>query len=131
MNQDIVQGTWLEIKGKIKEQWGRLTDNELGETEGKGLKHLGLLRKQYGCIRNKAKPEYQDTVKLAGIISSISKIMKKTDFMAIAFIARYGQPLSARLQEGKTFGKEKRHGSDTDRYFNARLSRRTTHLAPQ
>ena len=101
MNQDIVQGTWLELKGKIKEQLGRLTDNERGETEGKGLKQLGLLRKHYGYIRNKAGLEYQDTVKLAGIITSISNIMKKTDFMAIAFIARYGQPLSARQQEGK------------------------------
>jgi len=95
MNVDILQGAWLETQGRVKEKWSKFMDNELGEIEGKGLKQLGLLRKHYGYIRNKSKPEYQDTVKLAGIISSISKIMKKTDGMAIAFVARYGRPLSA------------------------------------
>jgi uncharacterized protein YjbJ (UPF0337 family) len=131
MNIDIMQGAWLEIQGRVKEKWGKLTDNELGEIEGKGLKHLGLLRKQYGYMRNKAKLEYKDTVKLAGIISSISKTMKKADFMAITFIARYGQPLFNRKQERQITGKEKIHGNDTDRYFNSRLPRRTSHLASQ
>ena len=101
MNEDILKGSWLEIKGTIKEKWGKLTANELVEIEGKGEKFLGLLRKQYGFIRDKAELEYKDSVALAEIVSSISKIMKKTDFMAIAFIARYGKPLLANNQEGK------------------------------
>ena len=47
MNEDILKGSWLEIKGRVKEKWGKLTDDELGEIEGKGLKHLGCLRKHY------------------------------------------------------------------------------------
>ena len=35
MNADILKGTWLEIKGRVKEKWGKLTDNYLGEIEGK------------------------------------------------------------------------------------------------
>jgi uncharacterized protein YjbJ (UPF0337 family) len=131
MNEDILKGKWLEIKGRVKEKWGKLTDNEFGELEGKDLKHLGLLRKHYGYMRNKAKLEYKDTVELAGIISSISKTMKKTDFMEIAFIARYGQPLFAKKQESQITGKEEKHGYDTNRYFDTRLSRRNTHLASQ
>ena len=131
MNQDIMQGAWLEIKGRVKEKWGKITANEFSEIEGKDLKHLGLLRKHYGYIRDKAKPEYRDTVKLAGIISSISKTMKKTNFVAIAFMARYGQPLSATTQESKITGREEKRGNDTDRYFNSRLPRRTTRLASQ
>ncbi len=131
MNEDILKGSWLEIMGRVKEKWGKLADNELGEIEGKGEKLLGLLRKQYGYIKDKAKSEYKDTVKLAAIISSISKIMKKNDFRAIAFIARYGQPLFAKKQERKITGKDEKHGDDTDRYFDSRLSRRNTHLASQ
>src|SRR5665811_983625 len=102
MNEDILKGKWLEIKGRVKEKWGKLTDNDLGETEGKSEKLLGLLQNRYGYIREKAELEYQDSVELAAIVSSISEIRiatTKKDIMAIAFIARYGQPLLAKSQE--------------------------------
>ena len=96
MNEDILKGTWLEIKGRAKEKLAKLADNDLGEIEGRGEKLLGLLQKKYGCIRDKAELEYKDSVELAEIVSSIREIMKKkNDIMAIAFIARYGRPLLA------------------------------------
>jgi uncharacterized protein YjbJ (UPF0337 family) len=135
MNEDILKGTWLEIRGRVKEKWGKLTDNDLGEIEGKGEKLLGLLQKKYGCIRDKAEPEYKDSVELAEIVSSVSSIRKimtrKKDIMTITFIARYGQPLLAKKQESQITGREEKHRYDTDRYFDSRLSRRNTHLAPQ
>jgi|GEM_PF-653292 len=132
MNEDILKGKWLEIKGRVKEKWGKLTDNDLGETEGKSEKLLGRLQKKYGYIREKAEPEYKDTVELAEIVSSISEIRiatTKKDIMAIAFIARYGQPLLAKNQESQIAGRAEKHGYDTDRYSYTRLSRHTTHLA--
>ena len=134
MNEDILKGKWLEIKGRVKEKWGKLTDNDLGETEGKSEKLLGRLQKKYGYIREKAEPEYKDTVELAEIVSSISEIRiatTKKDIMAIAFIARYGQPLLAKNQESQIAGKAEKHGYDTDRYSYTRFSRRNTHMAPQ
>ena len=132
MNKDILKGKLLEIRGTIKEKWGKLTDNDLGKIEGKGEKLLGLLQKKYGYIRDKAELEYKDSAELAEIVSSIRKIVKiNNDIMAIAFIARYGQPLLAKNQESQIAGKEEKHGDDTDRYSYSRLSRRTTHLASQ
>ena len=135
MNEDILKGKWLEIKGRVKEKWGKLTDNDLGEIEGKGEKLLGLLQKKYGYIRDKAEPEYKDSVELAEIISSVSSIRKimtgKKDIMTIVFIALYGRPLLAKKQESQIAGKEEKHGDDTDRYSYSRLSRRTAHLASQ
>jgi uncharacterized protein YjbJ (UPF0337 family) len=132
MNEDILKGQWQEIKGRIKEKWGKLTDNHLGEIEGKREILLGLLRTQYGYIRNKPEIEYKDGVQLAIIVSSIREIMTtKKDIMAIAYIARYGQPLLAKKQESQIVGKEKKHGYGTDRYFDSRLSRRTADLASQ
>ena len=132
MNEDILKGKWLEIKGKVQERWGKLTDNDLGEIEGKGEKLLGLLRKKYGYIRDKAELEYKDSVELLEILSSVREIMtKKKDFMPFVFIARYGQPLFGKKQESQITGKDEKHGHDTDRYFDTRLSRRNTHLASQ
>jgi uncharacterized protein YjbJ (UPF0337 family) len=132
MNEDILKGKWLEIKGRVKEKWGKLTDNDLVEIEGKGEILLGLLQKKYGRIKDKAELEYKDSAELAEIVSSIRKIVKiNNDIMAIAFIARYGQPLFSKKQESQIAGKEEKYGDDTDRYSYSRLSRRTTHLASQ
>ena len=130
MNEDILKGSWLEIKGRIKEKWGKLTGNEFDEIEGKNEKLLGLLRKQYGYTRVKAKLEYKDTVELVKIVSRIREILKrKENITAIAFIARYGQ--QANNQEHPITSMEKNHGYDTDRYFGSRRNRRTSHLASQ
>ncbi len=133
MNKDILKGKWLEIQGSVKERWGKLTDNDLDAIEGKDEKLLGLLQKRYGYIRDKAEPEYKDTVELAAIVSGIVRevMTKKKDVMAIAFIARYGRPLLAKSQERQITREAKKHGYDTDRYFDTRLSRRNTHMAPQ
>jgi uncharacterized protein YjbJ (UPF0337 family) len=132
MNEDILKGKWREIKGLVKEKWGKLTDNGFSENEGKSEKLLGRLQKQYGYIRDKSELEYKDSVELAGIISSIREICaKKEDITAIAFIARYGRPLLANEQERHITEKEAKHGYDTDRYFGSRLTRRTAHLASQ
>jgi uncharacterized protein YjbJ (UPF0337 family) len=126
---------WLATtpaKRRVKEKWGKLTDNDLREIEGKGEKLLGLLQKKYGSIRDKAELEYKDSVELAEIVSRISEIMtKKGDFLPFASIARYMQPLLAKKQGSQITGKEEKHGYDTDHYFDSRLSRRTTHLASQ
>ncbi len=59
MNADILKGKWREMKGEVKEQWGKLTDNDLTEIEGAEEKLLGLLQKRYGYAREKAEEEYK------------------------------------------------------------------------
>ena len=59
MNTDILQGKWREMKGKVKEQWGKLTDDDLDKIEGKSEQLLGLLQQRYGYARDKAEEEYK------------------------------------------------------------------------
>jgi uncharacterized protein YjbJ (UPF0337 family) len=132
MNEDILKGKWLEIKGRVKEKWGKLTDDDLGEIGGKGEKLLGRLRKKYGYIRDKTELEYKDSVELVEIIGNMREIMtKKKDFLPFVFIARYGQPLLTKKQNSQITGREEKYGYDTDRYFDTRPRRRTAHLASQ
>ena len=51
MNKDQVQGTWRQLKGKVKEKWGQLTDDELDEYEGKTEQLAGLIQKRTGEAR--------------------------------------------------------------------------------
>jgi len=55
MNKDIFEGKWNEYKGKVKEKWGKLTDNELTEINGKREKLLGKLQARYGYSEDIAK----------------------------------------------------------------------------
>ena len=59
MNTDIVAGRWKEMKGKVKEQWGKLTDDDLDRAEGKADQMIGLLQRHYGYARDRAEQEYQ------------------------------------------------------------------------
>lgn len=60
MNKDIFEGKWEEMKGKIKQQWGKLTDDDLKEIEGNHQELLGKLQKNYGYTKEEAKKMIDD-----------------------------------------------------------------------
>jgi uncharacterized protein YjbJ (UPF0337 family) len=57
MNSDVLQGKWLQIKGKVRAQWGKLTDDELDEINGNSEQLVGLLQERYGYARDRAERE--------------------------------------------------------------------------
>ena len=57
MNWDRIEGNWKEIKGKAKQQWGKLTDDELDVSAGRREELEGLLQNRYGYAKDKAKSE--------------------------------------------------------------------------
>ena len=59
MNKDILQGKRRELKGLVKEQWGRLTDDDLDRIEGQAERLIGLLQQRYGYAKEKAEQEYR------------------------------------------------------------------------
>lgn len=54
MNKDIFEGKWDELKGKVKQQWGWLTDNDLKQIEGSHQELFGKLQQHYGYSRDEA-----------------------------------------------------------------------------
>lgn len=63
MNWDEIAGSWNQVKGKIQEQWGRLTSDDLSRAEGKRDQLLGLLQERYGWVRDEAERKLDDFVK--------------------------------------------------------------------
>ena len=63
MKADFLKGQWKEIKGEIKAQWGKLTDNDLTEIKGNEEMLLGFLQKKYGYAKDKADQEYKNFMK--------------------------------------------------------------------
>ena len=46
MNSDQIEGTWKQVKGKMREKWGKLTDNDWEQVAGKKDQLLGKLQEQ-------------------------------------------------------------------------------------
>ena len=60
MTSDRIAGTWHQIKGKAKEQWGKLTDNDLKQLEGHAEQLAGKLQERYGIAREEAERQVKD-----------------------------------------------------------------------
>jgi uncharacterized protein YjbJ (UPF0337 family) len=57
MDKDIFEGKWKEMRGQVKEIWGKLTDNELEIAGGNCQQIVGLLQMRYGYTRQRAERE--------------------------------------------------------------------------
>jgi uncharacterized protein YjbJ (UPF0337 family) len=60
MNNDRVAGNWKQVKGKIKEQWGKLTDDEIDQLEGRSEQLAGKLQERYGIAQDEAERQAKD-----------------------------------------------------------------------
>jgi uncharacterized protein YjbJ (UPF0337 family) len=65
MNEDIFEGKWKQLRGRIQEKWGELTDDELDQIHGKQAVLVGKLQQKYGYTREEARREVNEF--LAGI----------------------------------------------------------------
>ena len=54
MNWDDIEGQWKVMKGKVKERWGDLTDDEIDMIGGKKDQLIGRIQKRYGMAREDA-----------------------------------------------------------------------------
>ena len=66
MNDEIFKGNWEKIKGKIKVQWGKFTDDDIMKMNGKYQEFQGELQKKYGYQKEKAKEEIDTFIKKHG-----------------------------------------------------------------
>jgi len=57
MNWDQISGSWKEVKGKVREKWGKLTDDDLEMIAGKKDQLLGALQKRQGLAKEEAEKE--------------------------------------------------------------------------
>jgi uncharacterized protein YjbJ (UPF0337 family) len=60
MNQDEIAGKWKQAKGKIKEQWGKLTDDDLTMLEGNRDQLIGKVQERYGIAREEAERQVRE-----------------------------------------------------------------------
>jgi uncharacterized protein YjbJ (UPF0337 family) len=60
MNSDQLKGKWKQIKGSVKERWGKLTDDDLDVIDGKLDQLVGKIQERYGIAKDAAQKQVDD-----------------------------------------------------------------------
>ena len=54
MNADIFEGKWKQLRGRVKQAWGDLTDDDLAKIDGSYDRFVGVLQEKYGYTKEEA-----------------------------------------------------------------------------
>jgi uncharacterized protein YjbJ (UPF0337 family) len=57
MNWDRIEGNWKQVSGKVKEQWGKLTDDDLDVIGGRRDQLAGKIQEHYGVAKEEAEKQ--------------------------------------------------------------------------
>ncbi|WP_088347535.1 MULTISPECIES: CsbD family protein [Rhodomicrobium] len=60
MNWDQIKGNWMQFKGKVRESWGDLTDDDLARIEGNQEQLVGRVQERYGIAREEAERQVKE-----------------------------------------------------------------------
>lgn len=60
MNNDVLEGKWKQLRGKVQEEWGELTDDELDMIAGRRDQLVGKIQEKYGYTRDEAERQVED-----------------------------------------------------------------------
>jgi len=66
MNWDIVKGKWTQMLGKVREKWGKLTDDDLTQIAGKKDQLVGKIQQYYGYSKDNAEKEVDEFCNTCG-----------------------------------------------------------------
>ncbi len=60
MNSDEMRGKWNQLKGSVKQQWAKLTDDDLTAIDGNRDKLVGKIQERYGIAKEKAEQQLNE-----------------------------------------------------------------------
>jgi uncharacterized protein YjbJ (UPF0337 family) len=62
MNMHLLEAKWKQLRGKAKQKWGDLTDDDLDRIEGRYEELVGLVQEKYNRTREEAEQEVREFV---------------------------------------------------------------------
>lgn len=63
MNWTEIEGKWLQARGKVRERWGKLTDDDLDVIAGKRDQLAGKIQERYGAAKDEAEKQIEEFAK--------------------------------------------------------------------
>jgi uncharacterized protein YjbJ (UPF0337 family) len=65
MNSDQLDGKWKQMKGKVKERWGKLTDDDIDVINGRNEQLVGKVQEKYGIAKEEAQRQVDDWMRVS------------------------------------------------------------------
>jgi uncharacterized protein YjbJ (UPF0337 family) len=62
MNWDRIEGSWKQFSGKVKEQWGKLTDDDITQINGNREQLEGKIQARYGYAKDQVRKDVDDWI---------------------------------------------------------------------
>jgi uncharacterized protein YjbJ (UPF0337 family) len=62
MNEDVFKGQWIQLKGKVREKWGKLTNDDLETIRGRSEQLVGRVQERYGVARAEAERQVNEWI---------------------------------------------------------------------
>lgn len=63
MNKDTFQGHWKELRGKLKQKWGKLSEDDIAQIHGSVDELSGKLQKSYGYAKDRVEREIDQFIR--------------------------------------------------------------------
>ena len=60
MNEDTLKGQWSQLKGVARQKWGKLTNDDLDQVQGRTEQLVGKIQERYGIARDEAKKQVDE-----------------------------------------------------------------------
>jgi uncharacterized protein YjbJ (UPF0337 family) len=60
MNREQLEGQWEQLKGKARERWGQLTDDDIEQVKGRSEQLAGAIQERYGVSKEEAERQVDD-----------------------------------------------------------------------
>lgn len=60
LNWDTIRGNWNQLKGQAKQEWGKLTDDDMMQLRGNRDELVGVIQERYGITREAAQRQVDD-----------------------------------------------------------------------
>ncbi len=73
MNSDQLQGKWKQMKGSVKERWGKLTDDDIDIINGQNDQLVGKIQEKYGIAKEEAQRQVEDWIRTDSQESELEK----------------------------------------------------------
>jgi len=64
MNSDQLQGKWKQMKGSVKERWGKLTDDDFNVINGQRDQLIGRVQERYGIAKQEAQKQVDEWMRM-------------------------------------------------------------------
>jgi uncharacterized protein YjbJ (UPF0337 family) len=73
MNWDQAEGKWKQVKGSLKEKWGKLTDDDVDRIAGRRDQLVGKLQERYGIAKEEAEKQSDEWIRLVVVEDDIAR----------------------------------------------------------